>query len=152
MNTVTHALAPVLLAHACLRGRWRLSGKQLVAVAVCGALPDLINPHLTLASRMASWSHGLPAWVVLTVVLLVLSLLWKDRVPRRLALVGSLAYLLHLFCDAIAGGINWMSPVGDYFWGEYWFPVILWTPTDVVLVLACYFIFRAIPGLRRARG
>ena len=67
-------------------------------------------------------------------------------------MVGSLAYFLHLFCDAIAGGINWLSPVGDAFWGEYWFPVILWTPMDVVLVLTCYFLFRAIPGWKRARA
>jgi hypothetical protein len=151
VNTVTHGLAPLLLAHACLRGRWSLSGRQLAIVGVLGAAPDLINPHLTLEARKASWSHGLPAWAVLTVVLVIVSLLWKRRCPPRLAVVGSLAYLLHLLCDAIAGGINWLSPVGDAFWGEYWFPVVLWTPTDVVLVLTCYFVFRAIPGLRRAR-
>jgi len=151
LNTVTHGLAPLLIAHACLRGRWKLSGKQLIVVGVCGAMPDLINPHLTLAARMASWSHGLPAWAVLTVTLFCVSAIWRKRCPRRLAVAGSLAYLFHLFCDAIAGGINWLSPVGDAFWGAYWFPVVLWTPTDVVLVLTCYFVFRAIPGWRKAR-
>ena len=152
MNTVTHGLAPLLIAHACLRGKGRLSGKQLVVVGLCGAAPDLLDPHLTLADRQTSWSHGLPAWVGMTLVLILVALVWKDRCPKRLVLAGSLAYLFHLFCDAIAGGINWLSPFGKLPWGEYWFPVILWTPTDVVLVLATYFVFRAIPGWKHARS
>lgn len=152
VNTVTHALAPLLLTHACLPESKKLSGRQLMVVGVCGALPDLINPHLSLAARMSSWSHGLPAWFGVSVVLLVCSFIWPSRIPRRLAVAGALAYLLHLFCDAIAGGINWFSPLGDLVWGEYWYPVWLWVPTDVVLVLTCYMVFRALPNIRRARG
>lgn len=151
MNTITHGLAPLLLTYALLPESKQLTGKQLVVVGLCGALPDLINPHLSLAARMASWSHGLPAWLAVTVLLLVASAILKSVFPWRAAVAGSLAYLLHLFCDAIAGGINWLSPVGDAYWGAYWFPVILWVPTDVVLVLTTYLVFRAIPQIRKVK-
>lgn len=149
MNTVTHALLP-LMAVRLATGR-RFSGWQLAAIGLCGAAPDLINPHLTLAARMSSWSHGLPAWGAMSVLCLVAVPLSRGRWRWSLAVLGSLAYGLHLFCDAISGGINWLSPVGDAFWGDYWFPVVWWTPTDVVLVLGAYFVFRAIPKWREAR-
>lgn len=149
MNTVTHALLPVLAAKA-IAGK-KVTGRELVLVGLLGAAPDLINPHLTLTARMNSWSHGLPAWGGITLLLVAAALLSRGRVRWRVAGIGSLAYLLHLFCDAIAGGINWLSPVGEAFWGDYWFPVILWTPADAVLALTAYFVFRAIPKWKEAR-
>lgn len=149
MNTVTHALLPVLAVRVATGHRF--CGWQFVGLGVCGALPDLINPHLSLAARMSSWSHGLPAWGVVSFLCLAAVPLSGNRWGWGLALCGAMAYLLHLFCDAIAGGINWLSPFGEAYWGEYWFPVVWWTPTDALLLLTAYFVFRAIPKWREAR-
>jgi len=151
MNTVTHALLPVIATRlaagkAPWLGRW-----GLIAVGIAGALPDVLSPHLSLAARMSSWSHGLLFWGVLTVILLLASLLSRRRMTIRLAIACSAAYLLHLFCDAISGGINWAYPVADRIWGAYWVDPILWVPLDILCLLACYAIFRLIPLWKKAR-
>lgn len=150
MNTVTHALAPVILTRVLLRrGDWKRSRWFLLGLA--GALPDIINPHLSLEARMASWSHGLPCWGAFTVIVLGISL-WKRRsFPPLLAGLMSFAYLFHLFCDAIAGGINWLSPFGEFIWGNYWVDPFYWVPIDIVLLLILYFLFR-LPVLRKRAG
>ena len=145
MNTVTHALLPVIVTRlvakkAAWLGRWGLA-----FIGVAGALPDLLSPHLSLAARMSSWSHGLPFWSALTAGLILGSLLSRSRFTTRLALACSAAYLLHLFCDAISGGINWAYPVADRIWGAYWVDPLLWVPLDILCLLACYAIFRLIP-------
>jgi hypothetical protein len=150
MNTITHALLPIIAVRAAT-GR-RFSGWQYAGIGLCGALPDLINPHLSLSARMSSWSHGLPAWIAMTILCLVLVPLSRRRWRWDLALIGSLAYLWHLFCDAIAGGINWLSPFGVAYWGEYWFPVVLWTLLDALLLFSAYLVFRVVPGLRAAKS
>jgi len=70
--------------------------------------------------------------------------------PLAAAMSG--AYLFHLFCDAISGGINWLYPVTDFFWGDYWIDLRLWIPIDVVLLLFAYYFFRIRPGMRPATG
>lgn len=150
MDTVTHALAPVILTRLLagpLWPRWR----GLTAIGLAGALPDLINPHLTLEARMTSWSHGLPFWLLFSVSLLIASFLSKKRLSLALAATCSAAYLFHLFCDAISGGVNWLYPFGDLVWGDYWVDPVFWVPLDVLCVLTCYFLFRVLPRLRKAR-
>lgn len=142
MNTLTHALAPVILAHVVLSRSKRLGAWSLVAIGVAGALPDLLTPHMTLESRMASWSHGLPCWAAFTGILFVISLLSKQRISNRLAWVLSLSYLFHLICDAVSGGINVLYPVKDFVWGAYWVSPMLWIPLDIVCLLTCYYLFR----------
>ncbi|WP_338689617.1 metal-dependent hydrolase [Haloferula helveola] len=151
MNTATHALAPLLIVHALGRSKW-VARRKLWLVGLFGALPDLLCPHLSLDARMTSWSHGLPAWGGFTLALMVAVPLSRGWLGWRLAIACSLAYLLHLFCDAIAGGINWLYPVADGIWGKYWVPPIYWTPIDIVLVLTTYFVFRAIPRWRKSRA
>lgn len=148
MNTVTHALLPVIatrlsVGKATWLGRWGLA-----FIGLAGALPDLLSPHLSLAARMSSWSHGLPFWSALTVGLILGSLFSRGRFTTRLALACSAAYLLHLFCDAISGGINWGYPVADRIWGAYWVDPILWVPLDILCLLVGYAIFRLIPHLK----
>ncbi len=93
MDTVTHALAPVIIAHVVLSRSKSFGAWSLVAIGAAGALPDLLTPHLTLESRMTSWSHGLPFWAAFTGILFVISLLSKQRLPYTLSLVLSLSYL-----------------------------------------------------------
>jgi membrane-bound metal-dependent hydrolase YbcI (DUF457 family) len=145
MNTVTHALAPVIIAHVAFSRSKRFRAWDLVAIGVAGALPDLLTPHMTLESRMISWSHGLPFWTAFTVMLFVISLLSKQRISNRLAGIMSLSYLLHLVCDAVSGGINVLYPVKNLIWGAYWVSPVLWIPLDILCLLTCYYLFRFRP-------
>jgi len=59
MNTVTHALLPVIAAAVCESGfqlfkakRNHWSCKQLLLVGLFGAAPDLLNPHLSLEAAI----------------------------------------------------------------------------------------------------
>ncbi len=142
MNIITHALAPVVICHLAF-GRREWQGKYgLIAIGAAGALPDLLSPHLSLESRMASWSHGLPAWLGFSVIVFAFAASWRNRLSFPLATAISGAYLFHLFCDAISGGINWLYPFADLFWGDYWIDPRLWVPIEIVLILLTYYLFR----------
>lgn len=148
MLVITHALAPVVLAKltersAQWRGRWGLLG-----IGVFGALPDLLTPHISIDARMHSWSHGLPFWLALSAALLLVASCSRGRLSIRLAAICSAAYLLHLICDAISGGINWLYPVRNFIWGDYWVPFRFWFPLDLLCVSLGYLIFRIWPALR----
>jgi hypothetical protein len=151
VDTLTHALAQVILVKLCTKwvknGEWRV----LVPIAVAGALPDLLNPHLSLESRVASWSHGLPCWALVMVVFWLSSMFVARHFPLRTALACSAAYLFHLFCDAISGGTNWFSPFGTLMWGDYWVSPVLWIPLDVTCILVSYYLFRLAPVWRKRR-
>lgn len=152
MDTVTHALMPVIFTRfAAGNAKW-LGRRGLIAIGVAGALPDLLNPHLSLESRMTSWSHGIPFWLVLSALLMVGSLASRGGFSVRLALCCSGAYFLHLFCDAISGGVNFLHPLGKWIWGAYWVDPIWWVPLDIVCVLTCYMIFRAMPLWKAGRA
>lgn len=145
MNTVTHALAPVIIAHVAFSRSKRFRAWDLVAIGVAGALPDLLTPHMTLESRMISWSHGLPFWTAFAGMLFVISLLSKQRISIRIAGIMSLSYLFHLVCDAVSGGINVLYPVKDLIWGAYWVSPEFWIPLDIICLLTCYYLFRFRP-------
>lgn len=155
MNIFTHALAPVIATRLLVpRAEW--AGRAgLLAIAFAGALPDLLSPHITLEQRMTSWSHGLPAWAGFSCLLACAAFFSKGRISVPLAGFMSGAYLLHMFCDAVAGGINWLQPFGNLAWGEYWVGPLWWIPLDIGCVLTCYYLFRLKPMLaarRRARA
>ena len=97
---------------------------------------------------MTSWSHGLPAWSLFTVAILLAAVLSRRRMPVSLALVLSGAYLLHMLCDAVSGGVDFLYPFGHLTWGAYWVAPIWWIPLDVVCVLTCYWMFRIAPGMK----
>jgi len=145
MNTVTHALLPVVLSKIGLGQARQPKRWEWFALAVAGALPDVMNPHIYLESRMTSWSHGLPAWLGFTVLLFAASFVKKLRLRPSVVAMMSAAYLLHIFCDAISGGVNWLYPVRNLIWGEYWVGVVWWIPIDIVLLLTCYYHFRFKP-------
>ncbi len=156
MNTVTHALLPLVVAGLCERS-WRLPNERkgyfsrgdLIAIAIAGAAPDLLNPHLSLAARLSSYSHTIWAVLVFGIMVLVFLKRRKHLTWRLYALLVG-AYGVHLLCDLVAGGIAPFYPFMRYtVYGDYWVSPIWWVPTDAVLVLGCYFLFRAIPQLRK---
>ena len=152
MNVITHALLPVLVSvpFSLERGGGWSRGRR-IGLAVVGALPDVLTPHLSLAARYSSWSHGVPALLVLAVVLsIVVGSGWRS-LGWRYGLWLYFGYALHLFCDLISGGIAWGHPIWEGIIAVRWVPYRYWIPLDLACVLAVYFIFRAIPRYRAAR-
>jgi len=158
MDITTHALIPVLAA-AVFDGwprekgkrRGLFSAKQLVLIGLFGAGPDLLNPHISLEARYASWSHSLLFWGALTLGLLVCSLAKRKACPVYLGLWFSGAYLLHILCDAISGGVVLLFTVSPVVTGRFWVHPVWWIPLDVMFLLAAYGLFRVAPMVRRAR-
>lgn len=157
MNTITHGLLPVITAGMCERAylgpdgrRGFFSRRDILLIGLAGAAPDLFDPHLSLADRYSSWTHNVFAWAGFTLLVVVLHAWRSQLISRRLGLWLSAAYLLHLFCDAIAGGIAWLYPFAtDSIIGQYLVPSKLWIPLDLVCFLTTYFIFRAIPRFKK---
>ncbi|RYD49612.1 MAG: metal-dependent hydrolase [Verrucomicrobiaceae bacterium] len=152
MDTITHALAPVILTRLVLGKPAWMPKYGLVFIGLAGALPDLLNPHITLESRLASWSHGLPFWTGLSTVLLVTALARPRLLHVKLAALLSAAYLFHMACDAISGGINWLHPFGTFVWGAYLVNPLWWIPMDVILILTAYYLFRLQPLRARLKN
>jgi len=151
MDTVTHALIPVIFVGLVAKraewlGRW-----GLVGIGIAGALPDLLSPHLSLEARMTSWSHGIPCWLAISTILILGAVLGRRRFSLRLAMCFSGAYLLHIMCDAVSGGVNFLYPFGDWIWGDYWVDPSWWVPLDVICLLLAYLLFRILPGLKTQR-
>jgi membrane-bound metal-dependent hydrolase YbcI (DUF457 family) len=144
MYIITHTLAPVVLiatadlALGLIRKERPLKARHYAAIALAGALPDLLWPHMTLAARYASWTHTV--WCLVLFALVAAwgaRYLFSDRARMMTALMIG-AYGLHLFCDAIAGGIAWGYPFTDRIVGQYYVQPSIWYELDVgMTLLAC---------------
>lgn len=148
MDTITHALLPVICVKLAFKTKAWLGRWDYFKIGLAGALPDILNPHLSLEARMAGWSHGLPCWFALTMLIIIYSLLSRGKLSVRLAACMSGAYLLHIACDAISGGVNLLHPLGDFPWGKYWVFPSWWIPLDIICMMLCYLLFRILPGLK----
>jgi len=147
MTPITHALLPALLASPFFTRIWARGFYGSAAlVAASGVLPDLLNPHLSLAARFSSWSHNLFAFGGFTAILLVM--LWIKR-PRtlssRLVMLMSLAYLGHLFLDGISGGVACLYPVSHHVYGMRLIHWENWVLVDAAVVFLCCIAFWWIP-------
>ncbi len=118
-------------------------------IGIAGALPDILSPHLSLEARMTSWSHGIPCWSLFTFGMLLIAVFSRKKMPVRLALLLSGAYILHMICDAVSGGVDFLYPLGHWTWGDYWVNPIWWVPLDVTCFLTCYWMFRIAPAMKR---
>ena len=150
MTPVSHALLPVFFGQ-----RWipqtpsGPSPRIVVIVALSGVLPDLINPHLSLDARHTAWSHSLVAWLIFTCVVAALAW-WFPRVfTKPVLILCSAAFLGHLGCGAITGGIAGLLPFSKTVHGGNYLPYWLWITCDGALLLYFYLIYRWIPLRRR---
>jgi hypothetical protein len=100
---------------------------------------------------MTSWSHGLPFWFAISTVLVIGSLIGRGGLSPQVAIGMSAAYLLHIACDAISGGVDLFYPLGSRIWGYYWIDPLWWIPIDIILILFSYLLFRILPGLKHGR-
>ena len=144
MTVVSHFMLPVIAA-GCLEiravrrsGRPLFGRRGLALVGLCGILPDLLTPHLSLSARYTSWSHTL--WFLAAVLLLGMALA-RLLEPRRRAVVWMcvIAVFLHLLCDTVSGGVNLLPglcrPLGGYY-----FPARYWLWLDLASLVAAYLI------------
>ncbi|MES2661378.1 MAG: metal-dependent hydrolase [Verrucomicrobiota bacterium] len=151
MDVFTHALAPVILTRLVFgRPTW-IRSYGFLAIGIAGALPDLLNPHLSLEARHTSWSHGLPFWMLITAFFLALTRLKKLKLSWQLAAILSFSYVFHMICDSISGGVDWLYPFGHLLLGNYFVDPVFWVPMDVVLFLITYYLFRILPMMEKAR-
>lgn len=149
MNTITHALLPVLTCSLIGKRSLLTSGlktKEYFLIALFGAAPDLLNPHFTLAARYASWSHSLWFWATLTAVLF--AIFRTKQISGSMVVLLSTSYFTHLLCDALAGGLAWNYPFSARVIGNYYIVATWWIPLDAVCILIAYFKFR-LPILKR---
>jgi hypothetical protein len=153
LNVVTHALLPALMAVPFLPRTDRPAFYRSAGlVALAGALPDLLCPHLSLAGRYTSWSHTVFAYAGFNLVLLGLALLPRIRILRRTLLLASLAWALHLAMDGISGGIAWLYPFSGEVLGERLVRYYWWFRIDVVLTVIAIAVFWLWPACRRNRA
>lgn len=154
MTPISHALIPLCFGRRWLPLRsdgapgWRAS----LVVAGFGVLPDVLNPHLGLGARWSSWSHTLAAWAA---VLAIVTAVWiRAEDGRRTVALCSAAYLAHLLCDAITGGVPLLRPWSPRIVGGAWVSLPWWFAADGLLLAWVYYVYRWRPlrnRLRRAR-
>lgn len=140
MNTVTHVLAPVLLFSTVELIRKRpLDWRIVILVGLFGGAADLLDPHLALQARFTSWTHCIAGFGVLLFLPLVAC--FFKRLKWKHFFWFSFAYALHLFCDAIAGGICLWRPFNDLVVGKYYSMPAHWWYYDGVCVLLIFIIW-----------
>jgi hypothetical protein len=147
MNVITHALLPALLATPVLP---RTSMKEFYRaagiVAIAGALPDLVNPHLSLSARYASWSHSVFALAGFGVLLVLVRWLAPNRLSWKLATLAWFACGLHLFGDSVSGGIAFFHPFSTEIIrpDRRWIPYRWWWRCDGACLLATIIVMIAL--------
>lgn len=158
MFVITHALAPVVVANTL--SAWKLtqsattrmfSKVHLTMIGIAGASPDLLWPHWKLSARLQSPTHTL--WYLFAIYpLCLLAGSWLGgRQKWLIAHSMWLAVLLHLICDAAAGGIAWLYPVSNNVVGGSFIPLPLWLLSDVFLLLASVLLQHAVNDLEMKR-
>ena len=153
----THTLLPVCCALvldniSLAKGRGHFFPAWTIPViGVFGALPDVCTPHLSLEARFTSWSHTAYYVGGLALVCPMVASFFPNH-RARIAIACWLASFLHLFCDAIAGGIAWLYPWrGDLVIGTYFITLDQWIFWDIGFVLLTWFLVRLRPH-SEARG
>ena len=152
----THTLLPVcaglLIENSSLaRGRGHFFPPwSLLLIGFFGALPDLCTPHISLEARYSSWSHTVWFLAAMLPVCGVVATFFPSG-RWRVAAACWLAVLLHLFSDAVAGGIAWLHPWRPDVIGAYYIPATQWIWWDAGFVFLTWFLVRLRPHAE-ARG
>ena len=143
MFVITHTCIPIIAADGA--NRWSLAStgepmferRAMALIGLFGALPDLLNPHLSRAARYASWSHTV--WFLFGVGgLLALACAVTGRPDRRLGIALWSAVALHLFGDLVSGGIVPFRPLWHVAVGAYLVSPAYWLHLDLATALGAY--------------
>ncbi|QJE95799.1 metal-dependent hydrolase [Luteolibacter luteus] len=147
----THTLLPVCLGLAAenlslAKGKGHVFPEwALPVIGLFGALPDLCSPHISLEDRMTSWSHTVWFMAGLIPVCAMVCSFFPNGYRWRVAVALWLASLLHLFADAIAGGIAWLRPWRLDVIGDYYIPAAQWLWWDIGFVFLTWLLVRLRP-------
>lgn len=154
MSPITHALLPAVLASPFFaRNRAREYYGSAAVVALAGVLPDVVNPHISLAARFGSWSHNVFAFAGFVTILLALLLLKLPKaISPRLFLLMSLAYATHLILDGISGGVACLYPASRLVYGIRLIRWESWLLVDAFVVFLCCIAFWWIPEAKLGAG
>ena len=153
----THALLPVCIGlglenASLVKGRgYVFPPWSLAVVGVFDVLPDFCSPHLSLGSRLSSWSHTVWFLAGLVPVCGMVASFFPKGMRWRTALLCWIAAMLHLAADAISGGIAWLYPWRPEKIGDYYIPSGQWPWWDVGFILLFWFLLRLRPHAE-ARG
>ncbi len=164
MDPICHTLVGASLAATGLKDRTRFGTATLLIAA---NLPDIdVAAHFwgSVASYefRRGWTHGLPAMVVLP-LLLTLLMLVVDRTfasrrappaqPRWLLILSFVGIATHPALDWLNNyGMRWLMPLADrWFYGDTLFIIdfVAWTLLAVGLVATRFVDRRALPVARR---
>lgn len=153
MTPVSHALLPIFFGQPWLPRKDGVPApRAAMLVGFCGALPDVLSPHLSLDGRYAALSHTWWALLLFTGVIAIL----RWRAPRlftsAISLLCIAAYAGHLFCDGITGGIAFKYPFDTAVFGKNYLPYWLWSASDCALFMYFYLIYRWLPLRRKANA
>ncbi len=147
MNVITHALLPVAAKQFVeLRepggNTYRRQVKAWVVLGAFGALPDCLDPHISIGARYNSYSHSW--WFTLCVIAAcaVFALVRRKRPEAMLAVWCSGAYVLHVVGDIVSGGLDFLG-TGEVM-GGWWIPPELWPVFDLGFVIAFALFHRRI--------
>lgn len=150
MSPISHALLPTFIGR-----RWisttndKPTAREFFLIAFCGVLPDILSPHWTIESRHASLSHTIYALGLFSSAIFIASRAFP--LLKRLSLLCIFAYALHIFCDAIAGGVNLFYPYQSKVYGRHYLPFLAWLISDAALLFYVYMIYRWVPMRKRMR-
>ena len=137
----THACLPIVVISSIdiIRlsfSRERLlTNKQLALIGLAGVLPDFLWPHFSMQQRLHSWTHAQWFLILLFPIILLIS---KKRVKNqfvKFSLIFWITVILHLFMDALSGGINFFYPLGNII-GGYYISHPTWITWDIVFISA----------------
>lgn len=152
MTPVSHALLPVLLGRRWIPKKHSVPCPRVsAAVALCGALPDILSPHLSLDARYTALSHTVWAWLIFGALILILHGIVPKIAAPSLAALCICAYGGHIFCDLITGGVSLLYPLNSTVQGENYLPYWLWITCDGILILYLYVVYRWLPLRKRIR-
>ena len=150
MTPVSHALLPVFFGRKLIS---HVNGvpifREVAIVALCGALPDILSPHLSLEDRYTAYSHTVYAAAIFTALIGILSIF--SPLLRRLSILCILAYSGHIACDMISGGVALFYPYRIQVYGDAYMPYWLWITSDGLLILYLYLVYRWLPLRKKIR-
>lgn len=133
---ITHGLSPVVgFGFADLLGGRKLERGDLILIAIAGAAPDVLSPHLSLDARLNSWTHNICFLLGAIPVFFALAHRFASHRWLVIGTLMALATAFHLFCDAISGGIAWLHPFSDEIIARRWVPYSYWFALDIAFLI-----------------
>ena len=144
MTPVSHALLPVFFGRKIISHTNGIPAvREVIIIALCGALPDILSPHLSLEARYTALSHTVYAAAIFSALILSVSIF--SPLICRLSGLCILAYTGHIACDMISGGVELFYPSSFHIYGDSYMPHWLWITSDGLLILYLYLVYRWLP-------